>query len=87
MSDEKLYSYTLSEDALGVVLDFHGPGLYRSPGIHVQQQANEWAERVLREKDKCWEPDALRLVALLEAAFEAGKAARSAELRKLLGSV
>jgi hypothetical protein len=83
---EPKYSFTLSEDALGVVVDLHGPGLPEgSYGVHVQQQANDWAERVLREKGKCFERDAERLTELLEAAYEAGKRARSEELRELLG--
>jgi hypothetical protein len=85
---EPKYRFTLSEDALGVVVDLHGPGMPTPPyGVHTQQHLNSWAEEIIRTQParaSC-ETEAERIVALLDAAYEAGKRARSEELRELLG--
>jgi hypothetical protein len=83
---EAKYRFTLSEDALGIVVELHGPGMPRYANrVHLLQPTNEWAQKVLTEDGKHWASDAERIVGLLEDAFAAGKLARSRELRALLG--
>lgn len=82
---EPKYRFTLSEDALGVVVDLHGPGLPKyANGVHLLQPTNEWANKVLTEDGAHWALDAERIVGLLGDAYEAGCRARSEELRALL---
>ena len=81
------YSFTLSEDAFGVVVELRGPGMpQHANGVHLMQQMNDWASKCLQDDGKRWyDLDAERIVGLLADAFDAGKRARSAEMRELLG--
>lgn len=89
------YTYELNVTAMGKAYRFRGPGMpEHSGGVHPMQVMNEWAnECVLKSKaaigdryDLTWdEAEADNIARLLDAAFEAGRKAKAAEIREVLG--
>lgn len=88
MSDEEkqaLYSYRDDRDAMGFAPAFRGPGLpQHANGVHVMQPMNEWATRHADEDMMRREAD--RILWFLNAAFEAGRKAAFADLRRFIGA-
>jgi len=82
------YRFTVTEDALGVVVELHGPGMPRHANtLHLLQLTNSWAQGIMQENRGLYPArEARRFQSLLDSAYEAGKRARSEEISELLGT-
>lgn len=84
MSDENPYSYVKSENALGSEVRVTGPNLPRYANeIMLIQPLNDWAVKCLAD-ERMDDHYAQRICQFLNAAFQAGKEARSEEIDRLI---
>lgn len=88
------YEYREDKDALGVVVSFKGPGLpMYANKVHFLQTLNSWAQECLEKDEKNlheeqrmqWQHEAKTVIALIEAAHEAGRESAFRDIRCLLG--
>lgn len=78
------YKIEVVRDAFGQRHNFSGPGISQyANGVHLMQSLNDWAREHFT--DSYTQADADTVQRLLEAAFEAGRKAGLAEVRKALG--
>jgi hypothetical protein len=85
------YSFSKTEDAIGSVYEFKGPGLpMHANGVHFIQLLNDWAAKCLNDKENDDEAlkdyEAERVIGFLYAAFNAGKKAQQAIIREAIGA-
>ena len=81
---ETPYSYVKGENALGVEHCFTGPNMpHYANEIMLIQPLNDWAVKCLTD-ERIDERYAEKICRFLNAAFQAGKDARSAEIDRLI---
>ena len=79
------FGFKIHRDAIGHAVTFHGPGQSRYAEVHVLGSDQTEFDSPMGISREAYEGQAIQR--MLEAAFEAGKVARSKELRQMLGVV